>query len=159
MIILQLLLLLLLANGAPILARKMLHSTFYAPIDRGKLWVDGRPLLGPSKTWRGIVSSVALTMLVAPLLGLTAGIGFLIAVTAMAGDLFSSFIKRRLAKAPSSQVMGLDQIPESLLPLLAVMSPLSLSLWEVLAVLLLFLSVGAFISKLLFLVGIRKRPY
>jgi len=159
MIILQLLLLLLVANGAPILARKMLQGTWYAPLDRGKVLADGYSLFGPSKTWRGIVSSILLTMLVAPLLGMTALIGVSIAVAAMSGDLLSSFIKRRLGKAPSSQSMGLDQIPESLLPLLVVMSPLSLTIWEITAVLLLFISVGALISKLLFLVGIRKQPH
>ena len=40
------------------------------------------------------------------------GIGLLVAATAMAGDLLSSFLKRRLALAPSSQAIGLDQIPE-----------------------------------------------
>jgi hypothetical protein len=37
----------------------------------------------------------------------------------MAGDLFSSFLKRRLNLPPSSPALGLDQVPESLFPLLA----------------------------------------
>ena len=39
----------------------------------------------------------------------------------------SSFIKRRLRRPPSSMARGLDQIPESLLPLLACKSALGLS--------------------------------
>ena len=37
----------------------------------------------------------------------------------MAGDLFSSFVKRRLHLPSSSMAIGLDHIPESLFPLLA----------------------------------------
>ena len=36
-----------------------------------------------------------------------------------AGDLFSSFVKRRLDLASSSMAIGLDHIPESFFPLLA----------------------------------------
>jgi hypothetical protein len=39
--------------------------------------------------------------------------------TGAKGAPLSSFIKRRLALVPSSQAIGLDQIPESLFPLLA----------------------------------------
>jgi hypothetical protein len=46
-------------------------------------------------------------------------IGLLVAATAMIGDLFSSFAKRRMKLAPGSTALGLDQIPESLLPVIA----------------------------------------
>jgi CDP-archaeol synthase len=45
--------------------------------------------------------------------------GLLVGAAAMAGDLFSSFLKRRLDLPPSSKATGLDQVPESLIPLLA----------------------------------------
>lgn len=48
LLIAQLLLLLLVANGAPILAHKLLGETGSCPLDGGvKAW-DGRPLLGPT---------------------------------------------------------------------------------------------------------------
>src|SRR5262249_58539326 len=66
-----------------------------------------------------LVLAVLLTSAVAPLVGLPAAIGAIVGGSAMAGDLLSSFVKRRLALVPSSKATGLDQVPESLLPLLA----------------------------------------
>ena len=50
-----------------------------------------------------------------------------LAVGAMAGDLVSSFMKRRLRLKSEAQAVGLDQIPEVLLPLLLRKSRLGLS--------------------------------
>ena len=74
-------------------------------------FVDGRPLFGASKTVRGILVSILITSACAPLLGLGLRIGLLVAISAMAGDLLSSFLKRRLDLQPGSQALGLDQIP------------------------------------------------
>src|SRR4029434_508345 len=68
---------------------------------------------------RGIVSSFMATALAALLMGFQWEVGALVAGGAVAGDLFSSFVKRRLGFAPSSMAIGLDQIPESLFPLAA----------------------------------------
>jgi hypothetical protein len=46
-------------------------------------------------------------------------IGVVVGSMAMLGDLFSSFVKRRLNLPPSSRATFLDQVPESLFPLLA----------------------------------------
>ena len=123
----QALILVALANGAPIIAARIFGRTFSRPLDGNAKFVDGRPLLGTSKTVRGIIVSLLVTTLAAPLLGLAFHIGLLIGAAAMAGDLFSSFLKRRLGLPPSSRAIGLDQIPESLFPLLACYSALSLS--------------------------------
>ena len=50
------------------------------------------------------------------MIGLDWRIGALVAAMAMLGDLFSSFLKRRMGLAPSRQAIGLDQIPESCFP-------------------------------------------
>ena len=87
----QLLILLSLANGSPVIAKRILGEAYATPIDGNIRFVDGRPLLGPSKTIRGIVVSLLVTGLAAPLIGLQIEIGLLVAVTSMAGDLLSSF--------------------------------------------------------------------
>jgi CDP-2,3-bis-(O-geranylgeranyl)-sn-glycerol synthase len=115
---LQLLILLTLANGAPVVAKLLFGDYYSSPLDGSIKFFDGRPLFGASKTLRGILVTILITSACAPLLGLTITIGLVVATTAMAGDLFSSFIKRRLGLQPSSKVVGLDQIPESLFPLL-----------------------------------------
>jgi len=120
---------------------------------------DGHPLLGRSKTWRGVASAIVLATCVAFLIGLPWWLGVIIAASAMAGDGLSSFVKRRLGLDPSSMTVGLDQIPESLLPALACAAYLSLSPIDVLAIVLVF-SLGAMAaSRVFFAVGLRDRPY
>ena len=117
--VLQLLILLTLANGSPVVAKKIFGNYCSWPLDGNIKFVDGRPLFGTSKTVRGILVSIFITLASAPLLGLTLKLGLVVSTMAMAGDLFSSFLKRRLGLQPSSRAVGLDQIPESLFPLLA----------------------------------------
>jgi CDP-archaeol synthase len=123
----QVLILLSLANGSPVIAKRIFGANCAAPVDGNTPFIDGRPLFGPSKTIRGIVVSLVVTALGAILLGLHFWIGLLVAGTSMAGDLFSSFLKRRIRLGPSSKATGLDQLPESLFPLLACQPLLSLT--------------------------------
>src|SRR6516165_11714278 len=76
--ILQLLVLLMLANGTPVVAKKILGERFAYPLDRGVEFVDGRPLLGRSKTIRGVLLAVLVTVAGAPLIGLRWQVGFLV---------------------------------------------------------------------------------
>ena len=148
-----------LANGAPVLAKKLFGSRFAMPLDGGVLVLDGRPVFGASKTIRGMVSSIVVTAIGAISLGLSFQIGALVAIVAMAGDLFSSFLKRRMNLPPSSQALGLDQIPESLFPLMACRELLGLNYADV------FLTVGIFfggelaISRVLYAFRVRDQPY
>jgi CDP-2,3-bis-(O-geranylgeranyl)-sn-glycerol synthase len=120
---------------------------------------DGRPLFGSSKTIRGALLAILVTTAGAPLIGLDWKIGALVGLSAMIGDLFSSFVKRRLAMASSSQASGLDQIPESLLPLLVCRGALALTFLDMLVVLVLFYVGEVLLSRLLFKLGLRDRPY
>jgi hypothetical protein len=89
----KILILLSLANGSPVIAKRIFGENYAAPVDGNTLFVDGQPLVGPSKTIRGVVISLLVTALGAILLGLQFWLGLLIASTAMAGDLFSSFFE------------------------------------------------------------------
>lgn len=102
-----------------------------APIDGGRLWRDGRPILGKSKTWRGL--------LLAPLLAavLTGGLRWLVLETAwgdvadwsvwgpspwwfllayalgfgaLVGDAVKSFFKRRTGRGSGDKWLGPDQL-------------------------------------------------
>lgn len=158
-VVLQLLALLALANGSPIVAKWIFEDRFALPLDGNKRFVDGRPLFGASKTIRGIAASLFITSACAPLLGLSSGIGLLVASTAMAGDLLSSFLKRRLGLPSGSRATGLDQIPESLVPLLACRQLLSLTALDIIAGTAIFLIGAVVLSQLLFEVHVRDRPY
>jgi CDP-diglyceride synthetase len=157
--ILRLLILLSLANGAPVIAKRIFGVRFARPLDGNLKFFDGRPLFGSSKTIRGILASIVATTAGAPLFGFDPAIGLLVGATAMAGDLFSSFVKRRLGLASSSRATGLDQIPESLFPLLACRRALELSAADIAVTTALFLVGEILISRLLFKLRIRDRPY
>src|SRR3954451_7404259 len=100
--ILQMMVLFVLAHGAPVVAKKICGSRFAFPLDFGIRFFDGRPLFGPSKTVRGVGVAVLAATAGSPLIGLHPTIGAIAASAAMAGDLLSSFLKRRLNLPPSS---------------------------------------------------------
>jgi CDP-2,3-bis-(O-geranylgeranyl)-sn-glycerol synthase len=154
-----LLCLLLLANGTPLAVRSLLGKRLAYPVDGDHDFVDGRPLFGPAKTLRGIACALAVTTAAGPVVGLDWQIGLVVGSLAMAGDLFSSFIKRRLGRPPSTPVVGLDQIPEALFPLLACMRLLSLTLIDVALGVALFFVGELLVSRLLYAFDLRERPY
>jgi CDP-archaeol synthase len=158
-VILQSLVLLILANGTPIVAKKILGSRFSRSLDGGLKFIDRRPLFGSAKTIRGILVSILITAAGAPLVGVQLKVGALVAVTAMAGDLFSSFVKRRLNFRPSSQALGLDQVPESLLPLLACRDRLSLTAADIALAVLIFFFCELILSRILYKAHLRDEPY
>ncbi len=159
LITLELFVMLVLANGAPVVAAALLKKRWSAPVDGGRLWRDGRPVLGNSKTWRGVVSGALACALFALMTGLGFVFGLLFGLLGLAGDMLSSFIKRRLGLASSARALGLDQIPEALLPMLLAMWWLPVSLWVVLLVVVLFTLSNIYGSPLLYRLGIRRQPH
>lgn len=159
MLEIKLLLLLMVANGAPVVAWDIFKERYDWPVDWGITLSDGSPLFGPAKTWRGATASVLITPLVAMSMSLTWKTGFIIAAMAMAGDLLSSFCKRRLGIQASGQALGLDQIPESLLPLLVIKKSCGLAWDSIVLVSALFFILEISLSPVLYRLGIRKRPY
>jgi CDP-2,3-bis-(O-geranylgeranyl)-sn-glycerol synthase len=77
----------------------------------------------------------------------------------MAGDLFSSFVKRRLHMASSSMAIGLDHIPESLFPLLASRLLLPVSMLEIVVGVTIFVVGGLVLSPILFKLNLRDEPH
>ena len=159
LLIVKVLILLALANGAPVIGKKILKNRFAYPLDGGLRLADGQPLFGASKTLRGILLSLIVTSGLAPLFGVSWRIGLVAAAAAMTGDLLSSFIKRRIKLPPSSQALGLDQIPESLFPLIACAGPMKLSIADIAIGVAIFFIGELLLSRLLFKFKLRDRPY
>lgn len=155
----KILVLLIAANGAPIILKKLLGKRWAWPVDGGLAFFDGRPLFGASKTWRGVAASVAFTAFVAKVLGFTLALGTVAAVGAMLGDLCSSFTKRRLCIRVSGMAPGLDQIPESLFPLLLLRDEWGLTMPEMLGLVIAFLVLSYAVSQVLYRLRIRMQPY
>jgi hypothetical protein len=158
-LVLELLILLAVANGTPVVAKRLFGGAFAQPLDGGALFADGRPWFGPSKTIRGVVLATLATAAAAGVLGLGWKVGALLGGVAMAGDLLASFIKRRLGLAPSSQAVGLDQIPESLLPMLAGRLFMPVTGLDIAVTTLLFFVGEVILSRLLYKWHVRDRPY
>jgi hypothetical protein len=158
-VITRLLLLLILANGTPVVAKKILGNRFSRALDSGVRCRDGQPLFGTSKTIRGILLSVVATVIGAYLAGLGSKTGALVGSSAMFGDLFSSFLKRRMKLPESSRAIGLDQVPESLFPLLACRRAFSLTILDTAVAVVTFFVGEILISRILYRFRLRDRPY
>lgn len=156
---LKLLLLIMMANGAPVIAAAICGAWCAWPLDRGWMLADGDRLLGDSKTWRGALAALLASGIGAMLLGLPLWVGAVIGLAAMIGDVLSSFVKRRLGVSASGMVFGLDQIPEALLPLLAVADEFALTWRAISGIVIGFIALELALSPLLYWLGIRNRPY
>ncbi|MGB5767725.1 MAG: CDP-archaeol synthase [Arenicellales bacterium] len=153
------LILLLVANGTPVLAGKFLDDYAAWPLDANYMMADGKPLLGKSKTLRGILLAVCATAITSEIFGLGWQLGASFGALSMLGDLFSSFSKRRLGMPSGSQAPGLDQVPEALLPLAVCASPLGLQWFQVLITAGLFWLLEVMLSRVLYSLNIRKHPW
>lgn len=150
------LLLLLLANGAPPLARYWLGSRFALPLDGGRCFIDGRPLLGAAKSWRGVLAAALVTTVGGVLLGVSGWLALCFALLSLLGDAVASFFKRRLAIPVHGRSVGLDQIPEALLPLWLLATPLGLDGVQVAVGTLLFMLLEMGLSPLLYRLHLRS---
>ncbi len=159
MLIFELLVLVAVANATPPLAKRMLGGTLDRPLDGGAKFLDGRPLLGPSKTIRGIVLALVVTPIAALVLGMGWEIGVVVAIAAMIGDLFSSFIKRRLGLPSSSRAIGLDHIPEALFSFIAGRMLLPVTVIDIVVGTAIFFLGSLVVARALFKLRIRDEPY
>ncbi|MBS3805154.1 MAG: CDP-archaeol synthase [Oleiphilaceae bacterium] len=156
---LALFLLLVVANGSPVLAQRLLQERWSASLDGGRTCRDGRRLLGADKTWRGLLSGSLGCGLAASLMGLGSIFGLFFGLMALLGDLASSFIKRRVGLAPGARATGLDQLPEAVLPLLLAMAWLDIGWVSLVVTALVFTILNIVISPALHRLGIRRRPH
>lgn len=84
------------------------------PIDFGKKFFDGKPILGKNKTFRGFFSGLiigtAVGLLESMFFGYPIPFGFLLSSGALFGDLVGAFLKRRLGLAPGDLLPVIDQV-------------------------------------------------
>lgn len=155
----KILIMLLAVNGAPIIAARVCRHRGSTPVDLGRRLGDEQPILGASKTWRGLAAALVTSCILSSAFGYGLEFGLAFGVLVMAGDLISSFVKRRRGLQSSDQYLGVDQIPESLLPAIYCVVVLDTAwIWALLWVLA-FMLLELLISRPLFLLKIRKRPY
>ncbi|WP_126453620.1 CDP-archaeol synthase [Sulfuriflexus mobilis] len=156
---LELLLLILVASGAPVVISYLFQHRASLPVDFGLMLADKQRCFGEHKTWRGLFASAIATIFLARLLGFDYLTGLQVSSLAMTGDLFSSFIKRRLGKKAGARFLFLDQVPESLLPAWLFMEEFSLGWGQVIGMVAAFIVIEQVLSVLFYKLGVRKSPY
>ena len=104
------------ANGAPVVFSRFYGGRLH-PIDGGRVFLDGRRVLGDSKSVEGFLVGVAAGFVAGLLEALfssdpvgVAVRGLVLGTGAMLGDLAGSFAKRRLGLPPGSPAPLLDQL-------------------------------------------------
>jgi CDP-2,3-bis-(O-geranylgeranyl)-sn-glycerol synthase len=128
------LVLLVVANLMPWALGRMCGERWAAPLDCGMTLPDGRRLMGSHKTWRGLAAALLGCGITARALGIQWMLGIEFAALSMLGDAVSSAWKRRRGRQPGQDDPGLDQLPEALLPLVALRGRLGLGWREILLV-------------------------
>jgi hypothetical protein len=152
--VLKLVLFLLWVNSLPPLVAMLLDHRYDLAVDGGRLMPDGRPIFGPNKTIRGVAAGVTGGALAFPLLGQSLWVAGAAALLAMLGDLLSSFVKRRSALDSGRNAAILDQLFESLFPLIFLNFFLSFTLVDNILALSLFIATAYCSSRLwLFVTG------
>jgi hypothetical protein len=126
--------LLIAANAVPVIVAKLAGERGTLPLDFGRVMPDGERLFGGHKTWRGLLSGITACALLALLFELPVWLGVGFAALSLAADACSSAAKRRMRLKPGSEVLGLDQLAEALVPLLVFSRPLGLQLSEIVGV-------------------------
>lgn len=115
-------------NISPIFATKIFKNKFSYPMDFG-FKLGKQRLLGKNKTWRGLISSIIIAIIIVYiqtqlyLSGKTIEIsvidygktnfvflGILMGAAAIFGDVLKSFFKRRLKTKPSERWIPFDQL-------------------------------------------------
>lgn len=141
------LLLVVVANVLPWAAARVFPDRWTAPLDCGLRTRGGQRLLGDHKTWKGLLAGVLGCGLVATLTGPGFAVGAAFGGLSLAGDALSSAVKRHWALAPGTEVPGLDQLPEALLPSMLLAGALGLGLQEILAAAFAFLVLDLLVTR------------
>jgi CDP-2,3-bis-(O-geranylgeranyl)-sn-glycerol synthase len=137
-----------------------------APIDGGRKFMDGRPIFGPGKTVRGFLTGLFAGAVLGFLQGAAVGQihayflrGFLLALGALVGDLFGSFIKRRVNIARGEAAPVLDQLGFVVVAMLFA-SLIFTPTWEViLAIIIITPPIHLGTNFIGFKLGLKTRPY
>jgi CDP-2,3-bis-(O-geranylgeranyl)-sn-glycerol synthase len=127
-IIFDIIMLLIVVHGAPIIAARVFRTHAEQPVDLGVCLSDGRPLFGSSKTWRGLLAALLFCALCGPLLGFT---------------MLFSLVFASLAILPCIYAVAVTGLPW----------------WWAVLLPLLFMLLELLVSRPLYWLKIRKRPY
>jgi CDP-2,3-bis-(O-geranylgeranyl)-sn-glycerol synthase len=135
------------------------------PIDFGKKFLDGKPILGKNKTFQGFFSGLiigtAVGLAESAFFGYPLLFGLLLSLGALLGDLVGAFVKRRLGIAPGKLLPVIDQI-DFIIGAILFSLPLSLQIlsWElILAVLIITAPIHLLTNFAAYKLGLKDNPW
>jgi len=106
----------LVANSSPLVFKNIFRSRKLTPIDKGTFLADGERLLGENKSIEGFFAGVGGGTIIGGIYALLFNQsewvieGILMGLGTMLGDLFNSFVKRRLKIKPGEPFIPMDQL-------------------------------------------------
>jgi CDP-2,3-bis-(O-geranylgeranyl)-sn-glycerol synthase len=133
------------------------------PIDRGREFLDGRPLLGTNKTVKGFTygfllgSVAALAEAVLFRNYLLVFVGMIASLGALLGDLFGAFLKRRMDIPPGHPLPVIDQLDFILGALLLTLPVLNVTLGAALILVMATIPIHLFSNALAYMLRLKKR--
>jgi CDP-2,3-bis-(O-geranylgeranyl)-sn-glycerol synthase len=96
------------ANAVPVL------TGGGTPMDLGKMFIDGKPIFGKNKTFRGfffgLTVGTGVGLLESMIFNYPLLFGLVLSLGALIGDLAGAFVKRRLGIAPGGLLPVMDQV-------------------------------------------------
>ncbi|MEM3608869.1 MAG: CDP-2,3-bis-(O-geranylgeranyl)-sn-glycerol synthase [Candidatus Bathyarchaeia archaeon] len=138
------------------------------PLDFGKSFIDGKPIFGRNKTFRGFFSALVVGTVVGfaenAFLNYPNNVqgfqfGFLLSFGALVGDLTGAFIKRRLGLAPGELLPVMDQI-DFIVGALLFALPLGIVSWELtLVVLIITPPIHLLTNFAAYKLGLKSNPW
>jgi CDP-2,3-bis-(O-geranylgeranyl)-sn-glycerol synthase len=129
-----------------------------APLDGGVNWLDGKPFLGGHKTTKGTIFGIAIGTMVGVAQGNLIG-GVLQSVGAMLGDIFTSFLKRRINIEPGESFPVADQL-DFILFAVILSYPIQLPSWEItIVIIIVTLPLHYLTNVVAYLLGLKKQPW
>ncbi len=144
------------------------------PLDAGKIFWDGKPTLGANKTVRGFFAGLLVGTFAGFVLsslyqldGFPKGLlfqydislGFMLSFGALTGDLFHSFLKRRLDIPPGSPLPVADQLDFALGALLFSMAVHPPSWLIALIIIIVTPPIHLLTNFFAYLIGVKKTPW
>jgi CDP-2,3-bis-(O-geranylgeranyl)-sn-glycerol synthase len=135
------------------------------PMDLGKKFFDGKPILGKNKTFQGFFSGLiigtAVGLVESAFFGYPLLFGLLLSLGALFGDLAGAFVKRRLGLAPGELLPVIDQIDFIIGAILfSLLLPLQILSWElILAVLIITPPIHLLTNFAAYKLGLKNNPW
>lgn len=137
------------------------------PIDGGRVFSDGRRLLGKGKTIKGTVVGILAGLMIGllqhialpfPSLGFAFLRGFLLGSGAIFGDIAGSFLKRRIGIESGDSAPLLDQL-DFMVGATVFVAPLGLPSLEIILIAMIITPVIHFVSNVIWFLAGRKEVW